>query len=691
MQNINLDITPGDFWQVLRFSQGDIGKEFKINVVNYDIPAGATVKCVATKPSGFGFQVAGTVSGNVVTIVSTEDMTSEAGRFPAELRIEKDSVRLGTANFFFEGEKDPHPNSTIDGTPEDPLVYNIDVLCMTAVNNWLDDHPEATTTVQDGSITKAKLATALKNEIEGKAEQTDLASLENEVGVLDARMDTFASLPEGSTSGDAELLDIRVGANGITYPSAGDAVRGQVSDLKSDLSEIDTSSIYQKNYVEGYYLSRQGELVEDSNYCVSEKIPLYTFVNASYYYGTGYDSALKINLCSYKADGTFVDYWGPTSGSESRTISNFGTGASYVRFSYVKGYANAHLGTAVGSVDNIVYWKPTDVVGDIANKTNGEKPKAIQWTSVNSNAVHKLCHNSLRSPKIFVYAKFSSFDAIEVGHGQVGQYTQYFKIDGTNVTFYTHGSEGSSVAHGLTFSEYIGVVIDVAYNNNYKITINTIGGTWSREMEYPNPWQGNKGETFVKNHSSVITYLSIGQTGDYQFSKWMFGDSYLTNYSDARWPYYLNEYDIPYTMINAFPGENSEEAYIDWLDALTHGTPKFAIWCLGMNDPDDGAVNAKWLAVIQMFIADCQKRGITPILATIPNTPSYTHTYKNAWVKSSGYRYIDFAEAVGAESEGSTWYDGCLETGAVRTHPTVEGAKLLFMRAIQDFLEFFQK
>ena len=24
----------------------------------------------------------------------------------------------------------------------------------TAVNSWLDDHPEATTTVQDGSITK---------------------------------------------------------------------------------------------------------------------------------------------------------------------------------------------------------------------------------------------------------------------------------------------------------------------------------------------------------------------------------------------------------------------------------------------------------------------------------------------------------------------------------------------------------
>lgn len=35
-----------------------------------------------------------------------------------------------------------------------------------AVNDWLDDHPEATTTVQDGTITKAKLATALQTSID---------------------------------------------------------------------------------------------------------------------------------------------------------------------------------------------------------------------------------------------------------------------------------------------------------------------------------------------------------------------------------------------------------------------------------------------------------------------------------------------------------------------------------------------
>ena len=58
------------------------------------------------------------------------------------------------------------------------------------------------------------------------------------IAVLVHRMDTFASLPPGSTSGNAELLDIRVGYDGTTYPTAGDAVREQVEDLHTDYDEI---------------------------------------------------------------------------------------------------------------------------------------------------------------------------------------------------------------------------------------------------------------------------------------------------------------------------------------------------------------------------------------------------------------------------------------------------------------------
>lgn len=61
----------------------------------------------------------------------------------------------------------------------------------------------------------------------------------NKINVLESRMDTFASLPDGSTSGNAELLDIRVKADGTTATSAGNAVREQVSELKSDISDLD--------------------------------------------------------------------------------------------------------------------------------------------------------------------------------------------------------------------------------------------------------------------------------------------------------------------------------------------------------------------------------------------------------------------------------------------------------------------
>ena len=59
---------------------------------------------------------------------------------------------------------------------------------------------------------------------------------------LKSRIDNITSLPEGSTTGDAELQDIRVKADGTTATTAGNAVREQFSELKSDLDNLSFTS-----------------------------------------------------------------------------------------------------------------------------------------------------------------------------------------------------------------------------------------------------------------------------------------------------------------------------------------------------------------------------------------------------------------------------------------------------------------
>ena len=105
-----------------------------------------------------------------------------------------------------------------------------------------------------------------------------------------------------------------------------------------------------------------------------------------------------------------------------------------------------------------------------------------------------------------------------------------------------------------------------------------------------------------------------------------------------------------------------------------------------MNDGDTSdTVNAKWFDILNEVELLCNNSNVELILATIPNVPTIRHDYKNQIVRESGYRYIDFAKAVNAESVGATWYEGMLSNDGV--HPTEQGAKALAGRILLDVPE----
>lgn len=128
-------------------------------------------------------------------------------------------------------------------------------------------------TTQTGANTSA---IALEITQRQQADSTETLAREQADNLLSARMDTFTQLPSGSTSGDAELIDIRVGADGTTYATAGDAVRGQVTDLKDDISAMQNidNGINIDFFGLGAYNSNAGKFVSANKYAVCLKLKI---------------------------------------------------------------------------------------------------------------------------------------------------------------------------------------------------------------------------------------------------------------------------------------------------------------------------------------------------------------------------------------------------------------------------------
>ena len=278
---------------------------------------------------------------------------------------------------------------------------------------------------------------------------------------------------------------------------------------------------------------------------------------------------------------------------------------------------------------------------------------------------------------------------VYVGRGYRAWYGTYLKITRDTVQVLRRSETEEIVdrtrVHGLTLTDSLAVSI-CCDNDIAQITLSSGGQVFTMRCS----WNGGSAPfIFNDTRHAVATTLRFSNP-DYLYDIWLIGDSYLTR-SVNRWIYYVYERGYTHWLSDHRAAATGEMALRFFKANLKMGTPRFALWLIGMNDGSDfDAPRSGWLSATREFLAVCKENGITPILQTFPNTfitslnTLRSHQKKTEWIRSSGYRYIDLAAAIGSQPDGF-WAEGM--QGPDGIHPTPEGAQVMAEQVLKDFPE----
>ena len=503
-----------------------------------------------------------------------------------------------------------------------------------------------------------------------------------------------------STTGSKNIKDYAKGVDGeFTYFGKNDSTNNWLWVI-SDINYTPTVKILNRikfleksknmvlNIEEGVYLDHSGIISYNENYCITNYIPLNEDINnlicsvdgVSQIEGSGCIIAYDKNYNMVKSLGTL---------SENKGLVTWEDGISYVRFS-IRNYGNYKV-QVENATTPTTYIPPIYIKDDYIKKTNTNLNNPIiqiideieSGEFTESSEINYIRKNNIISFNIEVID--GDFDSITFGLGKTSYRGYWITVTNTQIIIKSEtDSINEIIQHDVEFNSNINIIVDIN-NGKGTIRLQSLGTT---KIYNITKWVGG-GPLFIENDGVSTKKVNITlYSKDLKSDIWGYGDSYFSFNDINRWTYHLLDWGYDNILLDHMPGAVSETMINALNTDIKHGKPKYILWAMGMNDSaDTTGVNNYWLTNIQKFISICIGLNIIPILSTIPSVPSKNHEFKNTWIRNSGYRYIDFAKAVGAQANG-TWYEDMLSSDNV--HPSKKGAIALASQALCDFPELIQ-
>ena len=170
----------------------------------YAFESGIKAQFRVTKPDKKSVVNPATIENGMITVELTSQILAAAGEATAEIALLKGAKILSTQTFIIIIEKSAYNAEKVESSDE----YKDLVKTLADINNI--------------SVTAQKAVDAAKK-------------TEDNIEIANKRIDNI--LNESNLTDNSELVDVRVGADGTVYNTAGTAVRKQIADLKNDVNE----------------------------------------------------------------------------------------------------------------------------------------------------------------------------------------------------------------------------------------------------------------------------------------------------------------------------------------------------------------------------------------------------------------------------------------------------------------------